>query len=155
MKTFIERESDLLESARASINQVLQIPFQMEEPNLYNAQSLHTEIGVLINFTGEMEGRLLIDGGTETFGALGASMFGMALEGEMLHSFVGELANMVAGNICSFISNKGWQVDITPPTILMGEMKWFDSVKVFSFPMAIQDVGKISIILLLQEEKAA
>jgi chemotaxis protein CheX len=155
MKTFIERENDLLESASASVKQVLQIPFQMEEPNLYHAQSLHTEIGVLINFTGEMEGRLLIDGGTETFGALGASMFGMALEGEMLHSFVGELANMVAGNICSFISNKGWKVDITPPTILIGEMKWFDSVKVFSFPVAIQDVGQISIILLLQAEKVA
>jgi chemotaxis protein CheX len=62
---------------------------------------------------------------------------------------------MVAGNICSFISTKGWKVDITPPTIVMGEMKWFDSVKVFSLPVAIQDVGKISIILLLQEEKAA
>jgi chemotaxis protein CheX len=102
-----------------------------------------------------MEGRLLIDGGSETFGALGASMFGMALEGEMLHSFVGELGNMLAGNICSFISTKGWKVDITPPTILMGEMKWFDSVKVFSLPIAIPDVGQININLLLQQEKVA
>jgi chemotaxis protein CheX len=155
MKTFIERESDLLEGAMASVKQVLPIPFQMEAPNVNNAKSIHTEIGVLINFTGEMEGRLLIEGGTQTFGALGATMFGMALEGEMLHSFVGELANMLAGNLCSFISTKGWNVDITPPTILMGEMKWFDSVKAVSLPVAIQGVGKINVILLLQEEKAA
>jgi hypothetical protein len=37
MKTFIERESDLLESTSASVKQVLQILFQMEEPNLYHA----------------------------------------------------------------------------------------------------------------------
>jgi chemotaxis protein CheX len=148
-----ESLSDLLECTVNSVKEVLHTPFDIEEPCAYNATTLQTEMSVLVGFTGEIQGRLIIDGHIPTFGKLGEKMFGMALEGEMLHSFVGELANMLAGNMCTSFSQKGRKVDITPPTIFMGEMKLFGFAKGISVPVAIHNVGEMKIILLLQEEK--
>lgn len=149
-----ERVNDLLEGAMASVQHVLHIPFAMEQAQAFTGKDLSSEMCVLVGFTGEIEGQMIIDGGTQTFGNLGAGMFGMAMEGEMLHSFVGEIANMLAGNICTYVSQKERKVDITPPTILMGEMKLFSYQKGFSVAIDIQEVGKLTIILLLQEDKA-
>jgi chemotaxis protein CheX len=148
-----ESASDLLESTIASIKEVLRMPLNIEESLLWNQNALKTEMCVLVGFTGQIEGRLIIDGGIQAFGKLGETMYGMVLQDEMLQSFVGEIANMVAGNMCTYMSQKGLEIDITPPTVLIGEMKLFGFEKGVSVPITIQDVGEISIILLLQEEK--
>lgn len=154
MTIFNESVSELLESIMDSVKQVVPIPLTVEAPYLNDATELQTGMCVLVGFTGEIAGRMLIDGDSESFGKLGETMFGMALEGEMLHSFVGEVANMVAGNMCTMISQKGRKVDITPPTIMEGEMKLYGFEKAIFVPFTIDHVGKMNIILLLQEEKA-
>ncbi|WP_424765598.1 chemotaxis protein CheX [Paenibacillus sp. sgz302251] len=145
--------NDLVESIIASARAVLHVPLNIEEPRLYNETVLLSEMCVLVGFTGDLEGRLVIDGGIPTFGKLGESMFGMALEGEMLHSFVGEIANMVAGNVCTHISQKGLKFDITPPTILEGEIKMYGYNKAIAVPLVIHNIGEMNFILLLQKEK--
>jgi chemotaxis protein CheX len=149
-----ESTNDVLASTIASVKEVLQIPCSIGEPGLYNEKALHSEMCVLVGFTGDIKGRLIIDGDAQIFGKLGEAMFGMALEGDMLHSFLGEIANMLAGNTCTVIAQKGRKVDITPPTVLMGEMKLFGVENGFSFPIAIQDIGALKIILFVQDEKA-
>lgn len=146
-------ESDFLTCTIDSLRQVIHISNTIEAPILCNETALLTEMCVLVGFTGEICGRMLIDGSIQSFRRLGEMMFGMELEGEMLHSFVGEIANMVAGSICTFISQKGRNVDITPPTIMEGEIKLFGFVKAILVPLAIDGVGKMNIILLVKEEK--
>jgi chemotaxis protein CheX len=153
--SFNESVRELLECTIDSVKQVMQIPVTIDVPYLYKETALQTGMCVLVGFTGEIAGRMLIDGGNESFGRLGENMYGMALEGEMLHSFVGEIANMVAGNICTLISEKGRKVDITPPTITVEEMKLLGFEKVIFVPLAIENVGEMNIILLLQQEKVA
>ncbi|KIL40837.1 hypothetical protein SD70_11250 [Gordoniibacillus kamchatkensis] len=149
-----ERANDLLEGAMASAKQVLHVPIAMGEPEPFTKSALHSEMCVLIGFTGDMEGQLIIDGGTQAFSGLGGAMFGMALEGEMLHSFVGEIANMMAGNLCTYMSLKERKLDITPPTILMGDMKLFPFVAGFSVPIGIEQIGQLNIVLLIHTDKA-
>jgi chemotaxis protein CheX len=153
--TLNEDINGLLESTVDSFKQVLHIPYDMAVPLLWNETTLKTEMCVMVGFTGMIKGRLLFDGYLDTFSKLGESMFGMTLEGDMLHSFVGEFANMVAGNMCTSSSLKGRSMDITPPTIVMGEMKLYGFEKALSMPIIIQNVGEMNIILLLQEEKVA
>jgi chemotaxis protein CheX len=155
MRTLNEDINGLWASTMDSVKQVLHIPHDIDEPHLWNETALQTEMCVMVGFTGEYKGRLLIDGHIETFGKLGENMFGMAMEGDMLHSFVGELANMVAGNMCTSSSLKGRSMDITPPTIIMGEMKLYGFENALSMPIIIQNVGEMNIILLLQKEKVA
>lgn len=154
MSVFNENVSELLECIVNSIKQVVPIPLTVEAPYLNNVKELNTGMCVLVGFTGEIGGRMLIDGDAASFGKLGETMFGMFLEGEMLHSFVGEVANMVAGTMCTLIYQKGKKVDITPPTIMEGEMKLFGFEKAIFVPFAIDNVGEMKLILLLQEEKA-
>jgi chemotaxis protein CheX len=147
--------SDLLDSIMSSVKQVVPLPIAFEEPDMWEETVLKSEMCVLVGITGETQGRMIIDSSPETFGKLGEAMFGMALKGEMLHSFVGEAANMVAGNMCTFASQKGQKVDITPPTIVVGEMKLFGFRKAFSVSVSIRDVGAMNIVLLINEEKQA
>ncbi|WP_373229154.1 chemotaxis protein CheX [Cohnella sp.] len=155
MSALSENVSGFLGKAVDSIKQVIPIPMTIEAHYLSNETALQTEMCVLVGFAGEIAGRMLIDGSRESFGRLGENMFGMVLEGEMLHSFVGEVANMVAGNICTLISQTGRKVDITPPTVLEGEMKLFGFEKVIFVPLSIDNVGKLHIVLLLQEVEEA
>ena len=149
-----ESANELLECTMDSVKQVIQVPVTFGMPYLKQEKVLQTGMCVLVGFTGDIAGRMLIDGHGESFGKLGETMFGMALEGEMLHSFVGEIANMVAGSICTLISQKGRKVDITPPTIMEGEMKLFGFEKAIYVPLTVEQVGELNIILLLKEEKA-
>jgi chemotaxis protein CheX len=150
-----EATSELLECTIESVHQIMQISINLEASYLSNETELQTEMCVLVDFTGEVSGRMIIKGQKESFGRLGLKMFGMTLEGDMLDSFVGEIANMVAGNISTLISQRGRKVDITPPTMIEGGMKLFHFEKVLFIPLSTEDVGEMDLILLLQEEKAA
>ncbi|AZB43283.1 chemotaxis protein CheX [Bacillus sp. FJAT-42376] len=82
---------------------------------------------VQIGVVGEVNGRLMIEGNELLFQDFGLKLYGMALEGEMLSSFIGEFANMVAGQMATNLSSRGMNLDITPP-ILLEEPVWKDSL---------------------------
>ena len=100
--------------------------------------------------TGDIRGRLIIDGDETTFGAIGEGMFGMKIEGEMLESFAGELGNMIAGTLSTSISKYEIEMDITPPSVLVGELKIYGFENAFRLPITIQNVGNMAIILMIE-----
>ena len=67
---------------------------------------------------------MIIDAEKEMISKIGEGMFGMPLQEEMLESFAGELGNMLAGNMSTSISQKGFIIDITPPTVIIGHSKF-------------------------------
>ncbi|WP_162356354.1 chemotaxis protein CheX [Metabacillus mangrovi] len=112
-------------------------------PGISSSQKEHplsvltaVEIGVI----GEVEGRLLIEGNEEVFKEMGVALYGMNLEGEMLSSFIGEFANMVAGQVATSLSSKGMAMDITPPRVTGLQSK----AKIF----AEQPVGMLKVSFL-------
>jgi len=82
-------------------------------------QYIHSEeLGVLIGLTHDLHGRLIIEGRVPVFQILSEAMYGMKLTGAMLESFVGELGNMIAGNMSTRLAEQGAHVEISPPTLL-------------------------------------
>lgn len=146
---------DLLNSTIESVNQVIAIQTDIEPPKAFNQSVFQSEVGVLVGITGDVSGRIVLEGNSETFSKLGQSMFGMLLEGEMLHSCIGEIANMIAGKTSTIIYQKGHTIDITPPTVMVGQMKIYGFERGISVNLNILDVGGINIILLLQNQGAA
>lgn len=146
---------DLLNSTIESVKQIIPIPTEIKPQNVFEQTVVQSEIGVLIGITGDVSGRILIEGKSQTFSKLGESMFGMPMEGEMLHSFVGEVANMIAGHTATFVSQKGREIDITPPTVMVGQLQLSGFKQGISVPVDITNVGEIHIILLLQSEGVA
>ena len=107
------------------------------------------QFGVIIGFTGDVKGQLILAGNMETFGTIGETMYGMPLAGEMLTSFSGELGNMLAGGLATKVAEAGIRTDITSPTIIQGDMNVSGYNKAIYMDAVFDAVGTLDIYLLL------
>jgi chemotaxis protein CheX len=142
--------TNVLNGTIDSVKSVIPLPIQIDKPTLIKQPYKQVSLGVLIGMTGDVRGRLIIEGNEEVIGRIGQSMFGMPIEGEMLQSFAGELGNMLAGNLATSVAQKGVEMDITPPTVLLGETKLFGFEKALCLPLSFEDIGRMSIILMVE-----
>lgn len=150
-----EKVTGLIDGIMDSIRQVIPVPATFGHAAVLEGAAVQSEIGVLVGFTGDSYGRIVIQGSGEAFGGLGGAMFGMPLEGELLHSFIGELANMIAGNTSTQLFNKGRKIDITPPTVMVGKLQIYGFEQGITLPVALADIGELSIVLTIQTQGAA
>ena len=134
-----------------SLKSVIPIAMDIKSPSLMVQPFEQKEMGVLIGIIGDIKGRIIIDSAAESFSAIGESMFGMPLEGEMLESFTGELGNMVAGNLCTSVAADGIEIDITPPTVIVGTTRLYGFQHAFKLPIVIENIGEMTIILTIDE----
>ncbi|WP_419961967.1 chemotaxis protein CheX [Psychrobacillus sp. BM2] len=141
----------ILNGTIQSLKSVIPITMDIKSPSLMIQPFEQKEMGVLIGIIGDIKGRIIIDSTAECFSAIGATMFGMPLEGEMLESFTGELGNMVAGNICTSVAANGVEIDITPPTVIVGTTRLYGFQHAFKLPVTIENIGEITIILTIDE----
>jgi chemotaxis protein CheX len=142
--------TNTLNATIQSLKAVIPLNLNIGQPSMLTAP-LPSEMGVLVGVTGQMRGRLVIEGPQTTFSAIGATMFGMTLEGEMLQSFAGELGNMIAGNVSTNLYQVGITIDITPPTVLVGDTKIYGFDKAFRLPFQIDGAGEACIVLMIEE----
>lgn len=66
---------------------------------------------------------------------IGEGMFGIPIEGEMLESFAAELGNMLAGNIATSLETENTIMDITPPTVIVGNTKMYGFNEAVNLPI--------------------
>ncbi|MEK4229074.1 chemotaxis protein CheX [Solibacillus sp. FSL H8-0538] len=136
-----------------ALKTILPMNIDVQSPSITSEPYIQQQIGVLIGIVGDLKGRIIIDGTPETFGAVGSAMFGMPLEGEMLESFTGEFGNMIAGNLCTHAGQNELNLDITPPTVMVGNTKLYGFHKAFRLPATIEGAGSITILLTIDEEE--
>lgn len=152
MSITVEQKSkivaELLNGTYVSIKEIVPVKHEMSKPTLVT-NGVHIQYGVMIGITGDVKGQLVLEGSASVFGGIGEIMFGMPLEGEMLHSFSGELGNMIAGRLSTAIANKGINTDITSPTILQGDTKLLGHKQALSVRFVFESIGEMDIYLLL------
>ena len=140
--------TDLLNASIASIKSVVMFDFQLGAIQLLpNSFNLH--YGVLIGIMGDINGKLVFGGDESTFGSIGEQMYGMPLQGEMLRSFSGELANMIAGGISTHLANNATEINITTPTILEGNTKLSGYKQGLELTIMFKEHGKMNAYLLM------
>lgn len=135
-----------------SLKTILPMEIDVKSPSVAKEPYVQEEMGVLIGLVGDLKGRIIIDGSPGIFGAIGSAMFGMPLEGPMLESFTGELGNMIAGNLCTYAGQYELELDITPPTVMVGNTKLYGFQQAFKIPATINGVGDITILYTIDEE---
>ncbi|MEG0260559.1 MAG: chemotaxis protein CheX [Lysinibacillus sp.] len=135
-----------------SLKTIIPMDIQMMQPSKIDEPYIQQEMGVLIGIVGDIKGRVIIDSSPATFSAIGSAMFGMPLEGEMLESFTGEFGNMIAGNLCTHAVNENIELDITPPTVMVGNTKLYGFQQAISLPVNIPTVGSLLILLMIEED---
>lgn len=135
-----------------SLKSIIPAEIDIKPPSMITEPYEQQDIGVLIGIVGNLKGRIIIDSQSSTFSSIGAKMFGMPLEGEMLESFTGELGNMVAGNLCTFAGQNGVELDITPPTVMVGNTKLYGFQNAFKLQADITEAGRLTILLTLEDQ---
>lgn len=141
---------ELLNGTMASLEKVISLPYKIIDKEALK-QSIHLHFGVLIGITGQMKGKLILVGDKSVFASIGETMFGMKVHDAMLHSFSGELGNMVAGNLSTHIITKGIKTDITAPTIMEGNTTLTGYRNGLQVTVSFSDVGKLDVYLLIDE----
>ncbi|MDL4839350.1 chemotaxis protein CheX [Aquibacillus rhizosphaerae] len=133
-----------------SVKNVIPIEPTIGGPQL-SEKPLHVKFGVLIGFTGDIKGELIVQAEPELFGKIGEAMFGMPLSEEMLDSFSGELGNMIAGSLSTHVAESGINTDITHPTVLNGDVKLTGFKRALLVTVTYPSLGEVKLSLTLNQ----
>lgn len=79
-------------------------------------------ISVLIGLTGQVRGVVIFDMDERTAKAIASTMAGtpMPLFDEMAESAIAELGNVITGLASAGLEQRGYQADISPPSVIVG-----------------------------------
>lgn len=142
--------SEILNGIIHGLTTVIPQSVQKGETVRQDGSLTQPEMGVLIGLTGDSHSQFVIDGEQDAFSNMATLLYGMSLEGDMLESFVGEVGNMVGGNMCTYASNQDISLDITHPTVLVGKTKLTGFKTALTMPVEIESIGTIRVSLLLE-----
>lgn len=112
----------------------------------FNANHVVIIVGIAGTFKGQVY--FSIDEKTAC-GIASKMMMGMEVPtlDEMAKSAIAELGNMILGNVCTEFSNQGIILDITPPSVMVGQDMQISTkgVETFCVPLIIESVGTMEI----------
>lgn len=153
MKNSNHHIQSIIDGTTYALQSIVPVNVTIQPFSFKNEPYIQQEIGVLIGFIGDLKGRIIIDSVQSTFGELASKMFGMPIEGEMLESFTGEFGNMLAGTICTYIAAQNIQIDITPPTVMVGKTKLYGFESAYNIPVSIDEVGDLTILITFDDHE--
>ncbi len=118
----------------------------------FNANHVVIIIGIAGTFRGQVY--FSLDEPTAC-GIASKMMMGMEVPylDEMAKSAIAELGNMILGNVCTDFYNEGLNVDITPPTVMVGQDIQISTkgVETFCVPLALEGIGTMEIDVSITE----
>ncbi|MBQ0139683.1 MAG: chemotaxis protein CheX [Kurthia sp.] len=140
----------LLNGTISAFKEILPNQVTVQAPKPFNLPHAHLNYCVLVGMVGDVKARIIIDADQSLFAKLCQSLYGFELDGDLLESFVGEFGNMVAGKLCSFSATDNIQLDITTPTVMIGETQIPMIQHTFSLPISIATIGDVNLLLTIE-----
>ena len=120
----IEYINPFIEASQTVLKQITQLDAKLGKVYLKNSPYDSEDILIMVGLTGNMRGQAIFSI-NKAFALKIASimMMGMPVNefDEMSKSALSELANMIMGNAATILYNRGIDIDITPPSLLVGE----------------------------------
>lgn len=142
--------TDVLHRTIEAVQAVIPLRADAGKPALLEAGETAISFGVLIGITGDVRGRLIIHGEQPVFSAIAEKMYGMLLDEQMLASFTAELGNMIAGHAATALFAEAAAIDITPPTVLIGDVHMHGTSQALRLPVELEETGSLLILFMLE-----
>lgn len=100
------------------------------KPTVKEASFKDDTVIIMIGVTGEMKGQVMLAFPKAVACDIASKMCMMPIQelDEISKSAICELTNMIMGNAATIFSTKGIGIDITPPTMCMGNVSFSSSV---------------------------
>jgi len=152
MKT--EYINPFIEASQIVLKQIASLEAKLGKVYLKTSPYRSEDIIIMVGLTGKIRGQAIFSMRKE-FGMKIASsmMMGMPVEkfDEMAKR---ELANMIMGNAATLLFNRGINIDITPPSLLMGENMEITSgrMKTICIPLLVGDGETIELDISTEVE---
>lgn len=121
-------------------------------PQMFTSQ----QINIVCGITGDVEGQVIYGMSLLSATRMASRMLGgqaVPTFDQLAASAIAELGNMVSGNAATLLTQQGFSVDITPPTIVKGSnvrISTFD-IPALVIPLEIGEVGQFEINVSLQQ----
>lgn len=138
------------------LKEMCSIDAKIGKPFVKNPIFLADTMVILIGFTGEMKGQVLIAFEHPVACDIASKMMMMPVEemNDLSRSAISELGNMIMGNTATVFSTKGIAIDITPPTVGKGTMSFTSSfAQNICIPLEYEGGKKIEINIAIKGGK--
>ena len=123
----VEYINPFLVSATTILKQACNIDAKVGKPYLKDTNFTSDSVIIIIGVTGEMRGQVMIEFSNPVARTVAGHMMMMdqlpTLD-EIGQSALSELGNMIMGNTATLLSEKGIGIDITPPTMAIGNVQF-------------------------------
>lgn len=119
----VDQVNAFISASKEVLNNFVTNKFNVGKPFVRQSPFPTNEVVIMLGITGDIKGQAVFSL-DEPMAKLIASgmMMGMPVDelDEMAKSALSELANMIMGNSATLLFNAGYQVDITPPSLIKG-----------------------------------
>lgn len=152
----VDHINPFLMAATTILKDMCQITTKLGKPFVKTTEFGPGSVIIMIGITGELRGQIII--GLPIPVALDIAskmMMGMPVSemDEMSRSAISELGNMILGNAATIFSTKGIGIDITPPTVVIGNMSISSAyAKNICIPLTYDDGKTIEIDIAVKQE---
>lgn len=115
-------------------------------------------IAVIVGLTGKIRGQVVISLSTKTALIVASAMMGgmpVTELDDISKSAISELANMIMGNTATILASRGVGIEITPPSLLIGEKIVIapSNMKTVCVPLELLNDARIEIDVSLEERR--
>lgn len=139
----IEYINPFIEASQTVLKQIANLDARLGKVYLKESPYKSDNIVILVGLTGAIRGQAIFTmSKILAMKIASCMMFGMPVVelDEISRSAISELSNMILGNASTLLYNKGLNVDITPPSLLMGDNMFISSnkMKTICVPLLIE-----------------
>ena len=137
------------------LRQIVSLDVTTGKPELITSPTESPGVTIIVGVTGDLKGQVFYNFSPKmALDFARAMMMGMEVEqlDELAKSAISEMANITMGNVATKLSQAGFTVDLTPPSIVVGSEKLTitsDVGRVLKIPMSTQ-AGSFDVLVGLK-----
>ena len=150
----VDHINPFLMASSKILKQMCTVDVKLGKPHIKEPIFLDNTLIIIIGFTGERKGQVMIVLNEPVALDLASRMIMMPITemDDISKSAIAELGNMIMGNAATIFSNKGIAIDITPPTLGLGTMSFSTKyAQNISIPMTYEDNKVIEVNVAIKE----
>lgn len=153
----IEYINPFIEASQTVLKQIANIDAKLGKVYLRTSPYSSEDVIILVGLTGTIRGQAIFSMNRKlAMKIASAMMFGMPVTefDEISKSAISEMTNMILGNTATLLYNRGISIEITPPSLLMGENVQISSnrMKTICVPLQLNDEDVIMLDISVEGE---
>lgn len=145
----VEYINSFIEATTMVLKTMTNVEFLVGKPYLEVNTSSDKSVFIMVGLTGEIKGKATIAMDMNAAKSIASAMmmgFPVEVLDDMSKSALGELGNMIMGNTATLIYEFGHKIDITFPSLIVGDNVNMLSSKMKSIAIPVEsEIGKLTL----------